>query len=314
MNFNLEKFLSRIPLSGLSYTIIGSFALAFISSLGILSLIKGDAKKLSVPSGDFVIPSVKLYSDEEYKGVLDRNIFNMNGEVPEEDIEKEETVRVKDEIKRTSLPLKLVGLIFSGDPSSGLAVISDTKNKKVETFLVGDYLINEASLFEVHSDRIIIDRGGYKEFLELEVKDTNKNSRKIVKAAAQKKSTYALETPPDFYQEEGFERKGNQINISEDFKQKLLSVDFAKILQDVKAVPHIENNELKGYRMTKLKEGSIYQKMGLQTNDVIREINGFVLDDASQVLMYLQSLRAEKEFEVEVLRSGKTHVIQMQVQ
>lgn len=313
MNFNFEKFLNRLPLNGLGYTVVGSFFVAFLASFGLQTLIKQEAKKISISSGSFVSPSQKLYTDDDLKNVIDRNIFNIDGKVPEEDTEKEEEVIKKDEIKKTNLPLKLLGVIFSGDPEHGLAVIQNEKSKLVETFLVGDFIIDESTLFKVYPDKIIIDRGSYKEFLPLVKKKLLANSRKIMKAQ-DRKSEYALETPSDEYREEGFERVGNNINLSEDFKQKLLSIDFAKVLQDVKAVPHFENNELKGYRMTKLKEGSIYQKMGLQTNDIIREINGFVLDDASQVLMYLQSLRADKEFDVEVLRGGKAHVIHLQVQ
>lgn len=314
MNFNFVKFLNRISLWVLSYTVIGSFVCAFFLSLFVMYKLKEAPEKAPFTPGDFVIQRESLFSDDDFKKIIERNIFNLKGELPKEDIEKKDKAIKKDEIKKTDLPLKLLGTVYSGKPSSGVAVVEQLKEKKIETFLVGDILIGNAKLYEIYPNKIIIDRGDYKEFLEIAALEIKKSSRNIVKAKAKKASGYALKSPPNEYKEEGFERVGNNIRLSEGFKQKLLSTDFAKILQDVKAVPHFENNELRGYRMTKLKEGSIYQKMGLQANDIIQEINGFVLDDASQVLGYLQSLRSEKDFEIEVSRSGKTQVINVQVQ
>lgn len=314
MSFNVEKILSQIPVLGLGYTIIVTFTLSFMLSMLGMKYILSKPEKVSIIAAELITPTQTLFSENEFNQVIERNIFNITGEVPKEDMAKKEKVIAKDEIKKTDLPLKLLGIIYSGDPSSGMAVIEQAKERIVESFFVGDFLIGDATLFEVHEKKIIIDRGEYKEFLTVEEPELRTDSRNITKAKVQDSSKYALDEPPNEYREDGFERIGNEVTLSKEYRQKLLSTEFAKILQDVKAVPHFENNELKGYRMTKLKEGSIYQKMGLQANDIIKEINGFVLDDASQVLKYLQSLRAEQDFEIEVLRSGKTQVIHLQVQ
>lgn len=314
MDFNLKKHLGRLPFFGFGYVALVGFVLAFALGMVGVYYLEEAPKKLSLEPADFVIKEEELFSDDELKGIVGRNLFNKEGKLPKEDTEELKKTIEKDAIKKTDLPLKLLGTLWSGDPLSGIAVIEETKAKKIETFLVGDYLIGDATLAEVYQNRIIIDRGDYKEYLEIEQPEINKNARYIIKATEEDEESLEDDGSLDEYREEGFERIGNNIEISAEFKQQLLSTQFAQILQDVKAVPHIEDGQLKGYRLTKLKEDSIYEKMGLQTDDIVREINGFILDDASQVLKYLQSLRSEKKFEVEFIRNGNSQVIHAQVQ
>lgn len=311
MDFNLKKNLGRLPFFGFGYTALVGFVIAFALGLVGVRYLKEPPKKMSLVPPDYVIKEEELFSDDEFKTIVVRNLFNQNGELPKEDTEPDKKSIEKNVIKKTDLPLKLLGTLWSGDPLAGIAVIEEQKTKKIETFIVGDYLIGDALLAEVYQNKIIIDRGDYKEFLEIEQPEINKNARHILKATDKKEEE---EEDLDEYREEGFERVGNNIQISSEFKQQLLSTQFARILQDVKAIPHMEGGQLKGYRLTKLKEDSIYEKMGLQTDDIVREINGFVLDDASQVLKYLQSLRSEKKFEVEFIRNGASQVIHLQVQ
>ena len=314
MKFDLTKLFSGISFLGLAYAFVFGFFFASVLSVVAIFYLKQDPEKVSVKPGGFIHPQEVLLSEGDFKGIIKRNIFNVSGKLPEEEKKKtDRKVSKPNEIKKTDLPLKIIGIIYSGVPTSGIVVIEQKKEKKRDSFNVGDILIGDAKLAEIHPKKIIIDRGTYKEFLELPPLIVKRSSRNIVKAKTDKKSRYATDPPPDEYREEGFERVGNEIKLSSEFKQKLLSTDFNKVLQDVKAVPYFEGNELQGYRMTKLKEGSIYQKMGLQANDIVREINGFVLDDASQVLNYLRSLQKEKDFEVEILRSGKLQVIRVKV-
>ena len=313
MKFDLTKLFSGISFLGLAYALVFGFLFASLLSIVAIFYLKQQPEKVSVKPGGFIHPQEILLSETDFKGIIGRNIFNVTGKIPEEEEKKERKPSGANEIKKTDLPLKIIGIIYSGMPTSGIVVIEQTKEKKRDSFFVDDFIIGDAKLAEIHPNKIIIDRGTYKEFLEMPPVEVKRSSRNIVKAKFDKKSKYATDSPPDEYKEEGFERIGNEVKLSSEFKQKLLSTDFNKILQDVKAVPYFEGNELQGYRMTKLKEGSIYQKMGLQANDIIREINGFVLDDASQVLDYLRSLQKEKDFEVEIVRSGKPQVIRVKV-
>jgi len=92
---------------------------------------------------------------------------------------------------------------------------------------------------------------------------------------------------------------------SESFRQKILSEGLAKALQDAKAVPHTEGGEIVGWKLTKVREGSIYRKFGIENNDIIKEINGVPATSAPKMIRYLNQLRTAKNYEIVVERGGK---------
>ena len=117
-------------------------------------------------------------------------------------------------------------------------------------------------------------------------------------------SGYATEPPPESYKEEGFERKGTSIEMSSEYKNRLLTADFAAVLQDAKASPNVVNGVLKGWKLDRIRKGSIYEKAGVQNGDVIMEINGVMLNDAAQSIKHLQGLRNESELDLSLDRGG----------
>ena len=62
--------------------------------------------------------------------------------------------------------------------------------------------------------------------------------------------------------------------------------------------------ELKGFRLTRIREGSVYEKAGFQNNDVVEEINGIPLRNAAGAIRLLQQLKSSKEIEVRVIRGA----------
>ena len=208
-----------------------------------------------------------------------------------------------------------MGTIFSGDPFSGIALIKDNTSSSLNSFFVGDKLGSEARVLEIHREKIILQVADHKEFMVVESAELARKSRRKQQKTEGKetKSGYALEPPPDTYKEEGFERSGNSMVVSSDFRRKILTTDFAKVLQDAKAEPYLVGNELAGFRLTKIRQDSIYQKAGLQNGDVVKEINGVSLVDTGQAIKLLNSLRGENEISVRLERDGATVTMNMQI-
>ena len=53
-----------------------------------------------------------------------------------------------------------------------------------------------------------------------------------------------------------------------------------------------------------IKKESIYEKLGLKKNDIILEINGFVVDSVAKALKLLEVLQSEREISLKVERDG----------
>lgn len=315
--FGNLSFLAKFPWIPLSLAIGGGFLIAVCFSAGVSFFVKPGMQKIEQKSAEgFSDPDAQQsLTSVDISTIIKRNIFNIDGTIPQENPDQDLKVNVtSDEPIKTHLPLRLLGTIFSGDPLTGLALVEDTSKKSTSTFLVGDSL-GKGKLSEVWREKIIIDFGDHKEYLELEQSTLSMRSRQKKSGIGKQKaeSTYADQPPPERYKEEGFERNGGDIVISKDFREKLLTVDFAKVLQDAKAEPNITGGELDGFRLVRIRSESIYEKAGLQNDDIIKEINGVPLTDTAQAIKLLNSLRGEADIEVRLDRGGKAMNMKLQV-
>jgi len=243
--------------------------------------------------------------------ILARNIFNSEGKLGDSESSGEVDERgiPTGEPVKTDLPIKLVGLIYGGSPYSGLVAIENTEKKRINSFIVGDTIQSDAKLLEIRRDRIIIDRSGRLEFAlldEFRFERSKRKKRNRPTTNANGIAPIANGPPPESYKEEGFEREGTTIRMTSEFKNRMIGDDLPKTLQDAKAEPNIdkESGQLKGFKLTRIREGSAYQKAGLQNDDIVEEINGVPLTNTAAAISLLQSLRKENNIEIRVNRGG----------
>ena len=77
--------------------------------------------------------------------------------------------------------------------------------------------------------------------------------------------------------------------------------NFGQLLNDARIVPTMKDE--KPYFMFQyIKEKSIYEKLGLKPNDIILEINGFLVDTVGKALRLLEVLQSEREISLKVER------------
>jgi len=80
--------------------------------------------------------------------------------------------------------------------------------------------------------------------------------------------------------------------------------NFGQLLNDARIVPTMKDE--KPYFMFQyIKENSIYEKLGLKPNDIILEINGFLVDTVGKALRLLEVLQSEREISLKVEREGE---------
>ncbi|MCB9228122.1 MAG: PDZ domain-containing protein [Deltaproteobacteria bacterium] len=312
-----------LPWRGGLIALASGFLLATLITTGLSYVISPDSGKAmrslsSSKSRSSILPEERVsLSSTKVKQIIERNIFNKEGKTGDDEIsaeKTEETGPVTHELLKTTLPLQLLGTIFSGDPFSGIAIIQDKSSNARNSFFVGQQIQAGVILAEIHREKVILQRPDRQEYLELEQPEvTKKRHRGKKPQEITKPSNLADKAPRDAYKEEGFERAGEKIVMSSDFRKKLLTVDFAKVLQDAKAEPHLVNGELSGFRLIRIRQDSIYEKSGLQDGDIIREINGVSLIDTAQAIRLLNSLRSENELEVRLERDGSAKTINLQI-
>lgn len=90
-------------------------------------------------------------------------------------------------------------------------------------------------------------------------------------------------------------REGNKIVISKNYRDRLLTEDFSKLMTDAKATPVLENGKVKGFKLSRIKEGSVYAKAGLKDGDVVESINGKSFDSSADAIKALNSIKSSEQ-------------------
>ena len=311
---DFTKILERVskwPWLPISIAVAAGFVVATVVSTLIAPVIAPDLDKRvaskRVVTNNFQLPeSEATLSPVHVNVVLKRNLFNSEGAEAVE--ETPEPIKVQaNEIVKSDLPVELMGTIYGGDPLSGIALIQNSGNRTVNSFMVGDTLLKEAKVTQILRERVILERNGRREYIAVKKKELVRGRKKGKSKPAPAKAgiaPIATKPPPSTFKEEGFDREGTEIQMSESYKNKLLTTDFTKVLQDAKATPHMVDGELRGFQLTRIRQDSIYEKAGLQNDDIIEEINGVPLTDTAQAIRLLQSLRNESQIDVRLKRSG----------
>jgi general secretion pathway protein C len=294
----------------------GSFVAATMVStfLGQVYLGKKDTKVVkpsTVKVRPFeVSPPTPSLTQPAIDKIVARNLFGTETVAESTTKADDQTPKEPNQPVKSDLQIKLVGTIYGGDPYSGIALVENSTKRTINSFMVGEMLLKDVTIAEIHKEKIIIERNGRLEYVEVERVPLARSRRKK-NTGPQKSQTsadtiapIATEPPPPSFKEEGFERKEKDIVMTQAYRSKLLTTDFTKVLQDAKATPNMRDGELKGFVLTRIRKDSIYEKAGLQNDDIVEEINGVPLTDTAQAIRLLQSLRNESDIEVRVNRGG----------
>ncbi len=256
-------------------------------------------------------------SDEDLKLIYERNLFNKEGQLGDVDETGDGLEGSGNEAQKSDLPLRLTGIIYGGTPFNGLATVENTQNNTINSFIVGDTLVKDAQVSEIHRTRVYIERGKRREYLELQVTEIVRTTRQRKAQQSNASGGVApIATGPALakFKEEGFERDGTEMVMSQDYKQRMILGDLTKVLQDAKAVPNMVDNQIRGFRLERIRENSVYQKAGFQNGDVVEEINGVLLNDAGSAIKQLRMVQNESEVDVLVRRNGATINLKLRVQ
>ena len=311
---NLKKIARSINIPLTVGVLVSSFVLACIGSFFLEKALFPDIKitqptDISTPS---IVGGINSLPEDVMNLIYDRNLFNKEGTIGDDTREKETVIT--DHITRSKLKLKVIGIIYGGTPYNGVAIIEDSDRKKTNNFSVGDRVVGNVFIEEIHNSQIIVKNNGNLEFLDL-VEYTMPQRKRTAKKSTDKKNVEILPGGVlAYYEEEGLVRSGYETTITTAKKDHMLGADLPKVLQDAKASPNIVNGRVNGFVLTRIKPGSVYEKAGLLNNDIIDEINGVKLTDAAGAIRLLQSLRNAKNIDISVIRNGNKIPMKLMVQ
>ena len=183
----------------------------------------------------------------------------------------------------TRLNLVLRGVLSSDDPEGARAIIAEP-NGNENFFRVGSAMPGGAELKEIHADRIILMRAGRHETLRL--------PREAMEGAV---STSRPEAGAD---------SGSAGELLGGYRDTLQNNPQA-LLELARPVPYTDANGFAGFRLFPGSKPALFAQVGLQPGDIVKEINGVILDNPTKGAEVMQELRDSQQLSLRIERGGQ---------
>lgn len=242
---------------------------------------------------------------EDYDGLLERNLMQVElrrAAMPEAAAPLPEAVTAEVEDappQQTSLPAELLGTL-GGDDEVAVALIRDRRNREVELYRVGDSLFRQAVVLRIGRGEVEVLRGNNREILLLDEVDAPppppepEPAQDLVERAPE-----PGEAPDLVISEAG----DNNWEIDRESFDEVLK-DLGPLLTQARVVPNFRGGRIDGYKIFAIREDSLFEKIGLQNGDVIRNVNGVGVNTPERALQLFQQLRSETDFRIDIEREG----------
>jgi len=186
------------------------------------------------------------------------------------------------------LNIKLLGTVVAGENSA--AIIAVAKRREQQVFFIGDRIQPGVILKEVEAEAIVVERGGKLERISLE------------------QSVKLTSIPMSGFAASPASAQPTSIKMSRPHLQQQLQ-NFPALMTQAKALPHFVNGKPKGFAITQIAPGSLYQQAGLQNGDIILSVNGKQITGAKQAMNMYQTLKSAAAIDLELIRAGQVRQI-----
>ena len=191
-------------------------------------------------------------------------------------------VTASGEAPQTTMPLILAGVIAEKDPAKGQAIIGENATA-AKLYAVGGAIPGGAKLHAVYADRVLLERNGALEALNL---------------------PHSPQAPGSF----GVGPVGQSTS-----RLAAAASNPTLLAGLVRIQPVFSQGKLNGYRIFPggSKGTTVFSQLGLRPGDLIEAVNGTALDDAARAMEVLQTLSSSASATVTVSRNGQSQEVNL---
>jgi len=251
--------------------------------------------EVAVPTEAEIAPVLPVVHDagrswSEREAILERNLFGarLAGEQGEGPPSPEDLVAVE-----TKLPLELLGTVASELESLSNAAIMDRGSRKHQVVFVGDTLEGHPKVRVVGIRRatVFLQNGAKRERLDLH--EEGEQARSPTPPRARSRRTAARSKADG-------RRRNSIADRIEQLQKQAGGRTTASLYSQARIVPEWSEGEMVGVRLNQVKPGSLYEKLGIESGDVITALNGIAIDSPQASSRLLSEFTQAEEFTIEL--------------
>ncbi len=79
----------------------------------------------------------------------------------------------------------------------------------------------------------------------------------------------------------------------------------SQLLAQVKVTPYLEAGQMRGFRLDNIQKGSLTERLGARSGDIVRKVEGQELDSIERTIQIYQEVKDRPSINVEVERGGR---------
>ncbi len=279
-------------------------------------------------------PSARLFAEPEevaqpknFALVNDRNLFGARREqiafTDLEEVAEVDPGRWQDALP-SMLPIKLVSTMVFIDPYDSRAVIMNTSIGLSSVHSLGECDAYEKKYDPMQIETVLTEKkweperacndiGGIavlKRIEEFRVYIFNLRDKKYEYLSLLPDDRRPIRQYIDKFEPvdgEGVRKVGaTSYEIDQDEFDKALS-NVARLMTEARAVPEKDAaGNFIGFKLVYLKEGSLFEKIGIEKNDVLTRINGYELNSPEKALQLFGKLKTAPQFTIDLKREEKS--------
>ena len=241
-------------------------------------------------------------AEPDYKSIAERNLFRaqLQIEIPKPKTEAELEEEALNAIVNT---MALRGVVLSPRKHDNYAVIDRGGQKGVWVYEKGEVIERGLEVKDIRRDLVRVGKGDFEVVLRLFSAAVERTPR--LRAANTPATPKPAARKIDLRGE--IKKEGSITRISKSLAEKLKS-DNNMIMSSIAVKPAPD-----GVKVVAVDQGSIAQKMGIAPNDTLQEVNGHRLSSTADMNEIYESLKNATDFEVKVLRRGKSETLRYQI-
>jgi len=210
---------------------------------------------------------------------------------------------VKQAKPRKRLNLKLHGVVAYKSNKAGYALIS-TSGGVQKVYGKGDELEENVTVKNIFPEKVIISNNGEDEELVLPRKMLNKRQ-----ASSAGSANLPTGSAPPPIENMGGAPSGGQPDIGA-FREEVMA-NPRKLMDIATPSPAIVDGQFIGFRVHPGARRKMFRELGFRPNDIITEVNGIVLDDASKGAQVLAELAQAAQVSATVKRGNQEIFIEL---
>lgn len=197
-------------------------------------------------------------------------------------------------LPQTTLNLQLKGVIAFTPKERALAIINEKgKSQEDKVYGIGDKVPGNAEVKDIFSDRVILSRDGKYETLLMDEEQLPLPGGQANVPAANR-GEQPITSLGD----------GKNWQISKSFFQEKIG-DIPALAKDVGLEVYKEGGAQQGYRLTSIAGSKMLTEIGLQAGDILYEVNGIKLTDASLGLTAFKRIKDAPRINMVIGRGGQ---------